>query len=178
MTCNSLTEVRLAIVLSMTLVISACASSYKQSDITKPSARLDPNKTVLVSTPPDAWFEQTQYRNSGRMTLNEVKAAFAAHASKVDATEDCHGEACLSLSREGGYGYYVRPEILHWEDRATEWSGRSDQVEIQLIVTDVESAAELANVTYHGTSKWLTLGGDHPQDLLAEPTKEYVDSLY
>ncbi|WP_254924651.1 DUF4823 domain-containing protein [Aeromonas sp. A35_P] len=29
-----------------------------------------------------------------------------------------------------------------------------------------------------GKSKWATFGGDHPQDLLPEPTEKYVNSLY
>ena len=160
------------------LATSGCASSYKQSDITEPAARLDPAKSVLVSTPPDGRFEQTVYPNSGRMTANEVKKAFAAHTNKVDATEKCHGDDCMSVAKAGGYGYYVKPDILHWEDRATEWSGLSDQIEIQLVVFDVGSGAELAHVSYHGKSKWLTFGGDHPQDLLPEPTTQYVNSLY
>ncbi len=54
----------------------------------------------------------------------------------------------------------------------------SDQIEIQLVIFDVRIQVELANVSYHGKSKWLTLGGDHPQDLLPEPTTQYVNSLY
>jgi len=76
------------------------------------------------------------------------------------------------------YGYYVQPEILHWEDRATEWSGQSDRVEIQLIVRSMQTKEEVANVSYKGKSSAFSFGGDHPQDLIVEPTEAFVDSLY
>jgi hypothetical protein len=67
---------------------------------------------------------------------------------------------------------------LHWEDRATEWSGKSDRLEIQLVIFNVHTGDELANATLTGKSKWATFGGDHPQDLLENPILEYVASLY
>jgi hypothetical protein len=130
--------------------------------------------SVLVSVPPDGWYEDIEYRNSGKMTANAVAAAFAKHAKKVEISNDCHGDDCL----EKGYGYYVELEILRWEERATEWSGRPDQIEIQIVVFDVATKTALANSSYSGKSKWITLGGDHPQDLLPEPTNQYVSTLY
>lgn len=29
---------------------------------------------------------------------------------------------------DGGFAYLVLPTLLHWEDRATEWSGKRDQI--------------------------------------------------
>jgi hypothetical protein len=163
---------------SVLLSMAGCASTYKQSDIQSPSVHLDSSMSVLISVPPDGWYEDIEYRNSGRMTVNAIAAAFSRHANKVDITSDCHGDECLSTSQKESYGYYVEPNILLWEERATEWSGRPDQIEIQLVVYDVATEEVLASSSYSGKSKWLTLGGDHPQDLLPEPTGQYVDSLY
>lgn len=68
--------------------------------------------------------------------------------------------------------------ILHWEERATEWSGKPDRIEIQIIIYDLSTKKQIVNSTYTGKSKWATFGGDHPQDLLAEPTQTFVDALY
>ena len=70
------------------------------------------------------------------------------------------------------------PEILHWEDRNTEWSGIKDKIEIKLVVYDAATGNELASTIIAGKIKWATFGGDHPQDLLPEPLKRYVESLY
>jgi len=157
---------------------TGCASTYKYSDFKPITTKLDGTQGVLISTPPDGWYENTQYHNSGRMTTNAVRAAFSKYASTVDVVDSCHGENCLSIIDTEKYGYYVKPEILSWEDRATEWSGKPDRVEIQIVVFETVTKRELSNSSYTGKSKWATLGGDHPQDLLPDPTNQYVESLY
>ncbi len=160
------------------LIMSGCASTYKHVDLQAPAEKLNPARGVLISIPEDGWYENTQYKNSGKMTANAVRAAFAKNAKRTDLTKDCKGDACLNNINLNKYGYFVKPVILRWEDRATEWSGRPDQIEIQIIVFDAATRKELANSSYSGKSKWATLGGDHPQDLLPEPTNEYVRKLY
>ena len=112
------------------------------------------------------------------MTANEIRAAFSKYTSSVDVTDSCHGDDCLNGINTKKYGYYVRPVILHWEERATEWSGKPDRIEIQIVIYDAVTKNELANSSYTGKSKWATFGGDHPQDLLPEPTNKHVKSLY
>ena len=34
--------------------------------------------------------------------------------------------------KAGPSGYLIEPKILHWEDRATEWSGKADRVKVSL----------------------------------------------
>ena len=112
------------------------------------------------------------------MTAYAIRAAFSKHSSVVEVVNTCHGDDCLNSIDVEKFGYYVKPEILQWEDRNTEWSGKKDKIEIQIAVYDAVTKQELANSTYTGRSKWATFGGDHPQDLLAEPTNEYVSGLY
>ena len=54
--------------------------------------------------------------------------------------------------------------ILHWEDRATEWSGKADRVKVSLPLYRSGSLVGSALVT--ANSSWWTFGGDHPEDLL------------
>ena len=93
-------------------------------------------------------------------------------------SDECSGIECFSLIDESKFGYFVDPVILHWEDRSTEWSGKSDRLEVQLKIVDVVSRGEIASTVISGKSKWLTFGGDHPQDLLKSPIEGYVESLY
>jgi len=160
------------------IVVTGCASTYKHSELQSLSTQLDRSKGVLISVPEDGWYENTQYHNSGKTTANAIRAAFIKNASRADVVNTCHGDECLEIMDSVKYGYYVKPVILHWEDRATEWSGKSDRIEIQVVVYDAVSKEELANSTYTGKSKWATFGGDHPQDLLPEPTNQYISSLY
>lgn len=168
---------KVSVVLFVVFMVG-CASSYKYSNLQSPSNKLDGTIGVLISIPEDGRYGDRQYRNSGTMTANEIKSAFYKYASKVDLINTCHGDDCLDSIDTEKYGYYVKPEILHWEDRATEWSGKPDRITIQLVVYDAVNKKELTNSSYSGKSKWATFGGDHPQDLLSEPTNKYVGSLY
>ena len=71
-----------------------------------------------------------------------------------------------------------QPQILNWIDRATEWSGIPDRITIKLIVYEVESGKDVASVMSRASSKWGTLGGDHPQDLLPRVMAEFTKLLF
>ena len=159
-------------------MVAACTSTYKHSELKSAEPKLDPAQGVLISIPEDGWYSNTQYKNSGRMTSNAIRAAFSKFARKVAIAGDCKGEKCSESVDIEEFGYFVKPMILHWEERATEWSGKPDRIEIQITIYDAITREEIANSSYTGKSKWATFGGDHPQDLLPEPTLKYVQSLY
>ena len=157
------------------VVLTGCAASYQQSQLTELTISLDPSKAILISTPDDGWYGEKEYRNSGKMTANAVKRAFSKHAKTSLVTNTCSNVDCVDAQQ---FAYLAVPSILHWEDRATEWSGKSDRLEVQLMVFDVKTGTELANATLTGKSQWASFGGDHPQDLLDKPIDEYVAALY
>jgi hypothetical protein len=160
------------------VLLSGCTATYEHHELKSINTKLDGSLGVLISTPQDEWYESTKYKNSGQMTANAVHNAFARYTSIVHVTESCHGEECLTNIDTEKYRYYVKPEIFHWEERATEWSGKPDRIKIQISVFDAVTKEELSNGSFKGKSKWATLGGDHPQELLPDPTNKYVDNLY
>lgn len=160
------------------LFLSGCSSSYKYNEYQAPEVKLAQNVSVVISVPENGWYGQTEYKNSGRMTANVIRSAFSKNTQKVTVTSNCKGKECLNSIDSNEYGYFIEPIILHWEDRATEWSGKSDKIEIQMITYDLKTKKEIANTTFSGKSKFMTLGGDHPQDLLDEPANKYVETLY
>lgn len=162
----------------VSLLAVGCSSTYQQSNVQTMTSKLDPSQGVLISQPQDGSYETTQYQNSGQMTAQAIYAAFSKKANRVEITTNCHGDPCLNNIQPTQLRYYVKPVMLHWEERATEWSGKPDVIEIQLVVYDTLSRKSIANSSFKGKSKWATFGGDHPQDLLPEPTEKYVNSLY
>ncbi|MCL1040464.1 DUF4823 domain-containing protein [Shewanella marisflavi] len=166
------------ILLTSAFLLAGCSSTYQHSALQTPTAKLNPAKGVLIAMPKDGWYGNKEYRNSGQMTANAVRSAFSKYTNKVIIADNCVGDDCLKQLDANQFGYFVKPIILHWEDRATEWSGISDTIEIQLVVLDAMTKQEIANASYTGKSKWASFGGDHPQDLLPEPTNEFVSSLY
>jgi hypothetical protein len=144
--------------------------------IAVPSVKLLRDKSIAIALPVDGSYSSKIYAGSGDMTAQVLKAAFARYTNNVSILRDCHDIKCIQAA--SGFDYVVLPEILHWEDRNTEWSGKRDRVEIKIVVLDGTSKSEIASSIITGRSKWLTFGGDHPQDMLPEPVTEFVTSLY
>jgi len=172
------THLRRFFILSLAALLLACASTYKNEVVFKPSAKLERGRAVLVATPKNGFYNKEEYPSSRRQTAAVTQAAFARFSNQVAVSSSCTDLACLQTEGKQHYAYFVVPEILHWEDRATEWSGKPDRIEVKLVVFDGQSAMEIASIIISGKSKWGTFGGDHPQDLLSEPIKQYVESLY
>lgn len=171
----------LCLSLALLLALASCTSTYEQRELTAPSAVLDTTRKVVVALPADGRYSTTVYADSGRTTAQAVVDAFASHAASattLDASAGHSAESALSAARGANAGYLALPEILHWEDRATEWSGREDVLAVRLSVYEVPSGSLLASAEIHGKSKWMTFGGDHPQDLLADPIQHYVAGIY
>lgn len=166
---------RFIAVYSCLVLLSGCASTYKHSTLAEPSAKLERGKTVLIATPVNGSYEGKEYQNSGKMTASAVRSAFARFASSTTVLPECNDISCLG--RDPSHDYCVIPEILHWEDRATEWSGIPDRIEVKISIFDINRKV-IASAIISGKSKWATFGGDHPQDLLPEPMNTYIESLY
>jgi hypothetical protein len=152
-------------------------STYTSTPIAVGQVKLKPGETIAVATPINAVYGGETYTGSGSATAMAVRAAFARHSGEITVVQECQVLACLREKVPSAV-YFAVPEILHWEDRATEWSGKKDKIEIKLSIYGAESNSVLASTVLSGKSKWATLGGDHPQDLLPEPLTEYVASLY
>jgi Domain of unknown function (DUF4823) len=159
-------------------IVSGCASTYEETLLTAPTQKLQSGKSILIATPRNGFYESKEYPASGRTTALAIHAAFSRYANNIVVSAECSDLDCLKSSQSASADYYVVPEILHWEDRNTEWSGIKDKLEIKVAVYDATNGTELSNTIISGKSKWMTFGGDHPQDLLPEPLKKYVESLY
>ncbi|MBK9446114.1 MAG: DUF4823 domain-containing protein [Betaproteobacteria bacterium] len=160
------------------VLASGCAATYVQRGLIEPTNKLSRDRPVLISTPANGVYGKTEYRASGQITATEVRAAFSRHALGTKVISECRDLQCLSRQTPSVRAYLVVPEILHWEDRATEWSGIPDRIEVAVRVYDSEAMNEVAATVISGKSKWATFGGDHPEDLLPEPLGTYVQALY
>jgi hypothetical protein len=134
---------------------------------------------IYVAVPGDGRYGDREYLGSGRMTANALDAAFARHAARVTVAPAVRPiEDVLADARNRGFSYVVYPVILHWEDRATEWSGKPDRITVKITLIVADSGKIHDEVMITGKSRWATFGGDHPEDLLPEPIGQYVSRLY
>ncbi|HFF8547281.1 TPA: DUF4823 domain-containing protein [Kluyvera cryocrescens] len=160
------------------IILAGCSAKYNTNNIQNTSELLLKDLPIAITSPVDGVYETTTYAGSGGATSAAVKAAFLRHTDKVKVYPDCEDVDCLKNKHAISRGYYVVPNILHWEDRATEWSGIPDRIEIKITVYNAETNNRVASTIISGKSKWATFGGDHPQDLLPDPVNAYISSLY
>lgn len=160
------------------ILLSGCTATYEQKPLAEQSIKMLRGKSVAIATSENGFYDKTEYQSSGKMTSLAVKAAFARYANRISVLPNCRDLACAKSVKGPAYDYYIIPEILHWEDRATEWSGIPDKIEVKISIYDAADDNELASTIIAGKSKWVSFGGDHPQDLLPEPLAAYVAALY
>lgn len=166
-------------VLLLVLFVFGCADSHSVSPINTGSEKLSASEFAYIAVPQDGRYDATNYTGSGQTVAQIVASAFTKHIDRVEIGRKLEQpDAAMAKAQELGATYLVMPMIVHWEDRATEWSGRPDKVEVRITVRDVASGRTLASAVVSGSSGLWTFGGDHPQDLLPEPMDSYVGSLF
>ena len=149
------------------LLFPGCANSYTLEELPstlsadRPSISLCTASPLTVAAPTDGSYGDRTYLGSGATVQRAVVSALRTFG--VDAREE---PAPVAIRNESSMPMWrVVPLILEWEDRATEWSGKPDRIRIELRTIDPSGTLVDAAIVA-GASKWATLGGDHPQDML------------
>jgi hypothetical protein len=135
--------------------------------------------SIYVSLPEDGKDDRPKtYVDSGSWTLSAIETALldAGVAVKTGSQPETV-EAALLSAQEAEAEILVYPEISNWEDRATEWSGKPDRIGLRMRLFDAKSGTVLDDQVIDAKSRWATLGGDHPQDLLPGLISEWVASI-
>jgi hypothetical protein len=167
-----------AVVLSISL--AGCASKYRVDAYEAPTTHLDKQASFYVVLPEDGRYGATVYPGSGATTAQAVTAALLVHVDKavVGTTAGEDLDAALAQAKQRALTHVFVTTILNWEDRATEWSGIPDKLTLKFAVYEAPSGKLVSSTVTSASSKWGTMGGDHPQDLLPEPTRKFVDPLF
>jgi len=160
-------------------LVSGCSSTQVTPAPAAGPVSLERGQAILVATPADGRYGTRAYPGSGDAIARDIESAFEPHAASVVRLPYFESsDAALVAAHSRRCRYLVFPKVTHWEDRATEWSGRADKVAIRIRLFDVRNGQEISSVEIKGRSSWFTLGGDHPEQLLKEPIAEYVATLF
>ena len=154
---------------------------YKITEVVHAETKLTGASTVAIAVPQDGQYGGKTYKGSGQAAADATRAAFAQHLQKADIVSGTAGqgvEQARAAAASAGYGYYCQLEILQWVDRATEWSGKRDTIEVKLSVYDTATGTLIYSAIVQGYSKFWTFGGDHPQDLAFAHMHVLVDKLF
>ena len=145
------------------MFLSSCVSRRELS-VGLP-ANLPPSTSISVRIPQNGVYGDTIYSNSGSQVAHQLVAALLPYFPETRLVYETQARGLL-----------LSPQILHWEDRATEWSGKRDRVEISLPLY-ANDGRLLGSALISANSSYWTMGGDHPEDLLQRPFKVYAASL-
>lgn len=162
------------------LILTSCADTHQliRQEGT-PTIRLGIDDAIYVSVPKDGSDGSYTYDGSGQMAAQYVINAFQRHARTVkDGRAVQSFDDALESAKKHNCKYLVYLTLLHWEDRATEWNGIPDRVELKVEVVSVTTGDTVTSAIVKGKSGLATFGGDHPQDLLPQPLEEFLLSLY
>jgi Domain of unknown function (DUF4823) len=113
------------------------------------------------------------------MASQAVSAAFAPFMRSITVSPKPEEfDQALQSAKSGNYTYLIYPQILHWEDRATEWSAKPDVAFVKVSIINARTAEVIDSAIINGKSGLATFGGDKPQDLIPKPLSEYAASLF
>ena len=160
--------------------LSGCATHAYLPQTTADLPQLSSSEPVYVRVPEDGeYYQGRPYAGSGRMVASAIRESLFAYTTQVTVGASAESRtAAIKSASQVKATYLFFPDIKHWEDRATEWSGKADRLEASIEVIDVATGKQIHGATLTGKSSWFTLGGDHPQDMLKAPVSEYIDALY
>jgi hypothetical protein len=167
---------RVIVAVCTTLLLSACTANYQV--IRRDSNPLAATDSYCISTPADGTYGEIHYAKSGAMTRDLLFTGLTERGIRATRTDATKKNDAIDAARQQGYSRLIYPAILHWEDRATEWSGRRDRAKIDIEIIDAVTSRSLDHTTLDLVGTWWTLGGLHPQDLVEEALEDYFVKLF
>jgi len=163
------------LILMAAFALVGCKSTYLVQNYQAPANRPQPGEGIYIVVPPDAYDEP----GSGKLAATTLESAFRTHANRVEqSTQSGPLTTHLSNAAAGGFTYVLDSTIHSWEEEPTEWTGKSDQVDMTLRLLHAPDGAVKSETRFRGNSKWLTFGGDHVQDLLDPLARGWVRAIY
>lgn len=171
---------RILLVGAVATLSVGCTAKYQISNLSGATeAKLDRQKSVFIAVPQDGAYGSKNYQGSGQTVAQAVAAAFSRTAQRVHiADRYSTATEAIEQARMLGAGYAVVPVVAHWEQRATEWSGRPSTMSIRVTILDASSGKQLAVTAIEGRSRIVSWTATSPDSLLREPLAEYVASIY
>lgn len=168
---------KIIILVAVALLFISCSSTYKY-DFNNPSNEiLEKNKEIAVSVSEDGSYGSDVYNGSGRTLSNTIRQELKKYSSNVVVLKNNETLKDFTDEEIQKYDYIVIPEILHWEDRATAWSGLPDKIEISIEIYDSKRTL-LKSAILSGKSASMTLSSTDPSELLEEPLSTFFKSIF
>jgi hypothetical protein len=170
---------KLAVVFSA-LLLTSCFHKYQVPNPRHLLALLPTTATIYVVTPRDGRDHRSRaYEGSGGWTASAVADALRDRGlGVVVGGIDYKLAEALTAAAAAGADFIVYPQIAHWSDRLTEWSGIPDKLILAMMVYDVPTGSVLYQREIKASSRWMFIFiRDHPQDLLPRLLRIWAETM-
>lgn len=163
------------------VLLCFCATACARTNImpiSESAKKLDRAGKVFVVTGADGKFGSTFYTGTGDEFASLVMVEFAKYASGYEILPYMPLKNAINETKAKEAKYVVTPEILHYEDRNTPWSGRLDQITVKISVYLVEDGSMVQSSMITANNQVATFVDNRPMVLIYKPLAELVKNFY
>lgn len=150
----------IARLMSLSVLTFCCAgcltAQYDTGKPLKDRIVVDAARASITEPSDGADARPRTYEGSGKQLATELSESLKRRGLTVGVGYVAAPPSSFINGRYVPAGRFVRvkPTIELWSDRVTEWSGRSDQLKIRMVVVDQATGATLDDRVITATSKW------------------------
>ena len=165
----------------LVVLLFGCATApneYESIHQYQTNEPLSSDGQISVQTPKNARFDETVYEDSGYKTAAAFKEALESHAKAIKVIDTCELNNCLKQAKSNGSKYLMALNLIFWEDRATNWSGKADRLTVKVSTYEVSSGDLLYMSYLHTNTSIYAPSGGHVEDYLPFISNQYVSTLY
>lgn len=160
------------------VTIFGCAKQVT-APLLQTNEKFDPDMPVFVAVAKDGQYNHITYHGTGKEVSVMIMNAIKGHAQEVElADEYLKKTEALKAATASGSRYMFFPELVHFEDRNTPWSGRRDRTTLQIDIYDVMTKEKITSTTITANNRWFQFRDHSPMVLLRRPVKLHINSLY
>lgn len=155
----------------------SCTASYKYSVNNPSSKALKNNKRIAITTSEDGSYGEKIYHGTGKTLSYEIREELRNYSNQITIFRDKENIDDFADDELESFDYIVVPEILHWEDRSTEWSGIPDRISFSIEIYDSQGRL-LKSAKLQGKSRSMSMTSTDPEKLIKKPLSDFLRSCF
>ncbi len=160
------------------LFLNACAyTQHSLSPINTQTASPSSSDAFCVMVATDGAYGGEIYAGSGRTVSNRILYVIRQRHPITQLVETIDEDQAIHLCAAKGANYILSPLILHWEDRATNWSGMRDHIKIEIRLIKVAPKIFVRSAIFEARNSWFTFVNDDPSELIDESFDQVIANL-
>ncbi len=150
------------------LLLNACAYTQNSLSPNAKQDRLTPADSFCVMLANDGAYGSKVTIGSGKTVSSHVLSVVRQKQPLTQLIETTDEDQAIQQCSAKGVNYLVSPQILHWEDHATQWSGMRDRIKIEIRLIKVTPKTFIKSAQFEARNSWFTFVNAAPSELLDE----------